>query len=105
MTADTIVVNALSVHRGGGSSYLTRQLRAIREVAPDRSLIVLTAPWNHEWLRAALEGARTQRVPLSGVADRIAYEQLVLPRRTDRNGVLYCPGNIVPLRGSQLPAV
>jgi glycosyltransferase involved in cell wall biosynthesis len=104
MTARTIVVDALSVHMGGGLSYLGQQLAALRRVDPGRALRVLGTPGNQEALQDAI-GRPVERIRLPGIGARLAYEQLVLPFASAPGGVLYCPGNVTPLAPSRLPVV
>ncbi len=103
MRETTIVVDALSVHFGGGLSFLTRQLAALGSIAGDRRLRVLSAPWNHDAIWQAT-GAEPELIPVRGVGSRISYEQLVLSRGSGRQ-VLYCPGNLIPLGPSRPPVV
>jgi len=106
MTAETIVVDALSVHMGGGASYLTRQLAALGRVAPERNLVVLAATWNEQVLRSAVDSSTVVRgLRVGNLATRLAFQQLCLPRYRGERTVLYCPGNLTPLVRSHLPVV
>lgn len=99
-----VVANAASARVGGGLSYIVRQLSALERVRPDLDLEVLAAPWNAEALTAALDSpVTTMKVPNAGA--RFAYEQLVVPRRTGRDRILYCPGNFIPLLPGGPPSV
>lgn len=91
-----VLVNALSAHLGGGISYLSRQLSALARVRPDWAITALAAPWNERAVRT-IPGIQTRYVKIHSVADRLAYEQVVLPFRTRGADVLYSPGNSVPL--------
>lgn len=91
-----VLVNALNAHLGGGISYLSRQLAALAKVRPDWAITALAAPWNERAVRA-IPGIHTRSVKIHSVAERLAYEQVVLPLRTRSADVLYCPGNFVPL--------
>lgn len=99
-----VVVDALSIHFGGGGTALVEELAALERVAPDLDLQVLAAPWNVHGLRAAL-GCEVRPVAVGEGPARVLWEQLVLPWLGRRPGVLYCPGNLAPLAPTRLPVV
>jgi glycosyltransferase involved in cell wall biosynthesis len=105
MTAEVrVVVDALSVHFGGGATYLVEQLRALESVAPELDLRILAGPWN----AAGLAGAVSSPVEVVRVRDgmsRLLWEQTVLSTRHVPGGVLYAPGGTAPLVGCRLPVV
>ncbi len=96
-----VLVDALSARVGGGLSFLKGQLGALE--ARDVELQVLTAPWNHDDLRASLVSP-CRRVAVPDLARRFAYEQFVMPLAV-KSDVLYCPGNFIPVLGSSVPRV
>lgn len=86
-----MLVNALPLRRGGGITYLERQMDALARVAPCLDVHTLVSPWGQ---LSGLPG-RTEILPLKSVPARFAYELFRLPfRRTD---LLYCPANFGPV--------
>jgi glycosyltransferase involved in cell wall biosynthesis len=86
-----VLVNALPLRYGGGTSYLRQQMAALARVDPSTSLHTLLSPWTE------LDGlpGTTETVPVRSVLMRFAYEQTRLPlRKTD---ILYCPANFAPM--------
>ena len=79
-----------------GISYLNQATRGARKGRPDWAITALAAPWNERAVRA-IPGIQTRSVKIHSVAERLAFEQAVLPFRTRSTDVLYCPGNSVPL--------
>jgi glycosyltransferase involved in cell wall biosynthesis len=102
----TVVVDALSMHFGGGTTFLTSELAALQRVAPDLELRVLAAPWNAEPLQAAV-GTAVEVVEVGDGWRRVGWEQVQLPRRGSgaSPALLYCPGNSSPLLGDRVPCV
>lgn len=85
-----VLVNALPLRYGGGTTYLREQLTAFARVAPDTDLHVLRSPWTE------LDGVpgTVETVRVRSVAMRFLYEQASLGLRpTD---VLYSPANFGP---------
>jgi glycosyltransferase involved in cell wall biosynthesis len=87
-----VVVDALPLRHGGGVTYLTAQLQALAEVAPDVDLHTLVSPWGR--LPDLPGNVRTVR--LRSVPQRFGYEVARLP--FVRADVLYCPANFGPPR-------
>ncbi len=105
MTAEVhVVVDALSVHFGGGATYLIEQLRALESVAPELDLRVIAGPWNAAGLAAAVSSP-VEVVRVGDGLGRLLWEQTVLGTRHLPRGVLYAPGGTAPLIGSRLPVV
>jgi glycosyltransferase involved in cell wall biosynthesis len=93
-----VLVDGLSMHFGGGTTYLTEQLAALRRVAPQVHLSVLAGRWNADDLAEVAHDLQVVRVG-DGVS-RVIWEQLALPRRSlPGPALLYCPGNSSPLSG------
>jgi glycosyltransferase involved in cell wall biosynthesis len=105
MTEVGVLVDALSMHFGGGTTYLTEQLGALRRVAPHLRLTVLAGTWNADALAAVADDVEVVRTG-DGLS-RLVWEQVVLPRRSlSAPALLYCPGNSAPaLRRSSLPVL
>lgn len=91
-----VVANASSARQGGGLSYIVSELAAIERVTTDIDLTVISAPWNHAQLSAALE-CRIVLIPALGARSRYACEQVLPLVAKTRNAILYCPGNFAPL--------
>jgi glycosyltransferase involved in cell wall biosynthesis len=104
MTDLNLLVDALSMHFGGGTTYLVNQLEAIGRVAPSVRMRVLAAPGNAERLAAAVDGP-VEVISARGTT-RVLWEQTALARRAaSPPALLYCPGNSSPLRRGALPVV
>jgi glycosyltransferase involved in cell wall biosynthesis len=102
-----VLVDALSVHFGGGLTFATEQLGALRRVRPDIELEVLVAPWNRDTLGPALTrfGATTEEVVLGSLATRWFWQEREIPRRVSEFDLFYAPGNFLPLRPLSAPTV
>ena len=88
-----IVYNAMSARTGGGLSYAVQEVSGL----PDqRSIVILTSPFNSTAFSDALESARIIEARFSHPALRVLFEQLVVPFIFDRSVLLY-PGNFAPL--------
>ncbi len=94
-----VLVDALSVHFGGGLTFALEQLQALRRVRGDIDLEVLVAPWNRDSLGPSLQaaGASVDEVRLASLPQRWAWQETALPRRARGADVLYAPGNFLPL--------
>jgi glycosyltransferase involved in cell wall biosynthesis len=103
-TGAHVVVDALSVHFGGGATYLTEQLAALEDVAPEVELRVLAGPWNARGLAAAIRSP-VEVVHVRDGLGRLVWEQTMLGLKHVPNGVLYSPGGTAPLAGCRLPVV
>lgn len=99
-----IAYNALSARTGGGLSFVLQQLAALERVRPDIKFNILTAPWNDEQISSTVSSPTTQ-IRVQGLIGRITFEQAVLPLRTLRTGLTYCPGNFCPLGPSSGPVI
>lgn len=98
----SVAVNATSPRVGqGGFGFLYSQLKAVEESCPELNVRVFAAPWNAERYRSGL-GFPIVEVDFNSVWGRVFWEQRTLPRLVGSDEILYCPGNFVPLRGSQL---
>lgn len=86
-----VLVDALPLRRGGGVQFLRHQLTAFAQISPELEVLVLRSPWTE----LGEVPAPVQTVRLRSVAQRFAYEQVVLPWR--RSDVLYCAANFGPL--------
>jgi glycosyltransferase involved in cell wall biosynthesis len=95
-----LLVVALSARVGGGLSYVTRQVTALTTVRPDWAVELLAAPWNADALRG-ITGTTITTVRLRGTADRVAYEQVMLPIKGRTADAIYCPGNFVPFAATR----
>lgn len=102
-----VLVDALSVHFGGGLTFALEQLVALRRIRPDIDLEVLVAPWNLDSLGPPLTaaGATVEEVHLGSLPQRWTWQETVLPRRARRADVLYAPGNFLPLMPVGRPTV
>lgn len=104
----TLVVDALSVHLGGGLTYTGSQLAALRRVRPDLDLQVLVPEGEGgEALlrRTDLPQESVRLGPAGGVLRRVIWEQRRLVHQVPAGGVLHCPGNVAPLRPGGTPVV
>lgn len=84
-------------------TYIISQLRAMEQIKADLDVLIVAAPWNESLLRPHISWPM-HRVEVSNLATRLAYEQLVLPRRFRNANVLYMPGNF-GLLASRVPFV
>lgn len=91
-----VLVDALPARDGGGVTYLIEEIRAIESVAPDVQLELLVAPWSFDAIAEAVRSP-VRRVSVKTIADRFAFEQTVLRRRSRDWDVLYCPINFGPI--------
>jgi hypothetical protein len=98
-----IVVDALSAQVGGGLTYITEQLKALKRVRPDLDLSVLVSQTNIESLKSLDLPLHLVRYP--NLASRLIYEQVLMPYRTGDPDLLYCPANFCPLRPTRFPIV
>jgi glycosyltransferase involved in cell wall biosynthesis len=106
MTTVHVVVDALPVHFGGGATYLTNQLQALRRVAPDVQVQLLAGRWNEPLLReSGLPAAQVEVIRVPDGIGRGVWEQVALPGRATPPTVLYAPGGIVPLRPCRVPVL
>lgn len=103
MTDVHVVVDALSVHHGGGATYLRSQLEALARVAPRLRLKVIAAPESVALLPADLDAV--VELHRLGTVRRALWEQTVLAARQAPRGVLYNPGGTTPLGPHRLPSV
>jgi glycosyltransferase involved in cell wall biosynthesis len=92
-----IVINALSVHSGGGLVSLIELLPALREADKNNEYVVLMAEYQTDIMRSVPDGVRKQIINLShrNVFLRVVFEQLLLPFVLWRIGAdwLYSLGN------------
>lgn len=102
-----VLVDALSVHFGGGQTFALEQLGGLRRMRPDLALHVLLAPWNVDALDAPLTaaGCRTEVVSVGSLPQRWAWQEVALPRQARGYDLLYAPGNFLPLRRLSTPTV
>jgi glycosyltransferase involved in cell wall biosynthesis len=101
MRPQRVLINALSLSQGGGSqSYLANLLRELDRDARGFHFTVLTDEANRASLHAgAIELAVVSLPPIghpARVLARVAYEELLLPRRARRFDLLYCPADLSP---------
>jgi glycosyltransferase involved in cell wall biosynthesis len=99
-----IVVDALSPKIGGTLSYVTQQMAAMERVRPDFEFVVLTAPWNTQAFKRALQSDVTE-IPVPNVPLRVLYEQTLMLARSRAADLLYCPTNFCPVIRSGPPRV
>lgn len=94
----SVLYNAMSARVGGGLTYARNQVAALGE-RDDLRLVVLSSPWNHERLRAVVEGSavHVERVDVPNAAARFVWEQVRLPARARSYDVLVSPANFGPL--------
>lgn len=85
-----VLVNAMPLRYGGGTTYLRQQLAALGRVAPGLAIRVLRSPWTE------LDGiaASVETINVRSVATRYLYEQTLLGTRS--TDVLYAPANFGP---------
>lgn len=101
-----VVVDALSVGLGGGLTYTGSQLEALSRVRSDLDLEVLVTASNRDAIAERLGAGPHLRIAAGGGAvRRVLWEQLRLPSQVPDGGLLYAPGNLVPLRRGAAPRV
>lgn len=101
MRRNRILINALSLTKGGGGhSYLVNVLRELERdargleftVLSDSSDLAALEVDRIHWARVKLPAlGHAARVPL-----RVAFEEAVLPVRARRFDLLYCPADLAP---------
>jgi glycosyltransferase involved in cell wall biosynthesis len=101
MAPRRVLINALSLTQGGGSrSYLANLLRELGADGRGFQFTVLTDAANRALVETDSIDLAVVALPPIGhparVLARVAYEEIVLPRRARQFDLLYCPADLAP---------